>query len=104
LTKEGLRPDLRFFPGVFVVLLLKTDGGATWSEANEGITTRQVWFMAATDYYLFAASPVAGVFRSTNSGASWTPIDNGLKDPTVTCLALKGLNLHAAGGGLLYRS
>jgi photosystem II stability/assembly factor-like uncharacterized protein len=45
---------------------------------------------------LFAGTSVSGVFRSTNQGESWTPINAGLLAPNVQSLAADGPNLFAA--------
>ena len=51
---------------------------------------------------LFAGTTVSGVFRSTNQGESWRPINEGLLSPSVQSLAAVGTNIFAAtvGGGV----
>ncbi|MGA7161450.1 MAG: regulator, partial [Bacteroidota bacterium] len=44
---------------------------------------------------LFAGSRTSGVFRSSDDGSSWTPIDSGLNAKGVTSLAASGTNLFA---------
>lgn len=41
---------------------------------------------------LFAGGHPSGVFRSSNGGSSWTPVDSGLN---VECLTISGANLFA---------
>ena len=66
-----------------------TNGGATWTSASTGLSTNPLsvralaidpaapsTLYAAVDGFLGAEGGV--VFRSTNSGASWNPIDTGL--------------------------
>jgi photosystem II stability/assembly factor-like uncharacterized protein len=50
---------------------------------------------------LYEASPGAGVFKSTNSGASWKAVNTGLTDLTCLVLAIDPSNpetLYTAGG------
>ena len=44
---------------------------------------------------LFAATSGYGVFRSTNDGASWTAVNNGLTENWVYDLTVSGTNLFA---------
>lgn len=39
---------------------------------------------------LFAASSTAGVFRSTDGGNSWTPVNTGLSDLNLSCMVARG--------------
>jgi photosystem II stability/assembly factor-like uncharacterized protein len=50
---------------------------------------------------LYAADAQRGVYMSTNGGASWTPITDGLSTKAVTSLALSadGRVLYAATSG-----
>src|SRR5688572_1464388 len=51
---------------------------------------------------LYAGTSVSGVFRSTNQGESWTPINEGLLSQSVQSLAAVGTSIFAAtpGGGV----
>jgi photosystem II stability/assembly factor-like uncharacterized protein len=52
-----------------------TDGGASWVEANDGLSIGHIrWLAAHPDRtgILFAGTEPAGVFVSTDSGRSWT--------------------------------
>lgn len=51
---------------------------------------------------LFVGTPVAGVFRSTDNGANWTAVNNGLTPRFVHSFAVMGSNLFAGteGGGV----
>jgi hypothetical protein len=68
-----------------------TDGGATWVGSGTGITytiegsPNPVLITAlaidpVTPTTLYAASQGAGIFKSTNAGASWSPSNTGLPD------------------------
>jgi len=66
-------------------VLLTTNGGATWSQlgtaalAGDNITSvaaRGATLLAAADS-IWGPSNVDGLFRSTNTGATWTNISDG---------------------------
>ncbi len=70
-----------------------TDGGATWSAANSGITHTDVASYAfspafAADGTVFAGTTGGGVFKSTNGGQSWTPSNSGITDGTINAIAV----------------
>ena len=44
---------------------------------------------------LYAASSGGGVYRSPNNGGAWAPLNSGLTDKYVQCLAVSGPNLFA---------
>src|SRR5262245_24423986 len=61
--------------------------------------------LAASGTTVFAASARAGVFRSTNNGASWTSVNSGLTDLTVLALAFGGTSVFAGtNSGGVFRS
>jgi photosystem II stability/assembly factor-like uncharacterized protein len=55
-----------------------TDGGSTWTIVHtvSGLGANEVWFDATGNIAL--ASTAKGLFRSTNSGVSWSAINNNL--------------------------
>ncbi len=87
-----------------------TDGGVRWSSANNGIPSyvncglhsasvrRDI---ASTVYVSTLASTQAGVFRSTDSGASWTREVQGMLDVnvnTVLCSGPAPQRVYSGGG------
>lgn len=103
------------------------DRGVTWTLSSEGLThgealprIRQVWSLVAAHGAVYAGVDPAGLFRSDDRGATWTPLGVRLLDqPTaVTWRPGKaGLCLHSivphptdpsqlwvaiAGGGVLH--
>jgi hypothetical protein len=73
-----------------------TNGGDTWVQANAGLPPNPVTsvvidpgspatiYAGAFRYHDgFQDRPGAGVFRSTNSGATWSPMNSGLTDLSV---------------------
>ena len=94
---------------------LSSDNGATWTRVTPGGAygaTANAFVVSGGDLLLgvsenpLLGSARAGVYRSSNAGASWTQIKSGLPaDPSVTCLAATGAYV-VAGTPLsgLYRS
>ncbi len=84
--------------GVFS--LLRRDGRDTWQPANEGLTSRRINDLLVDGATLYAATN-EGIFRSTNGGALWTPINKGLtleveKEPyEPESLTVDGTTLYA---------
>ena len=80
--------------GVYVT---NNDGG-TWNLAAAPLDTPRIRAFAIspnfpTDHTLYVAAnnnltANGGVYKSTNSGASWTPAKSGLDNPDVECLAI----------------
>jgi photosystem II stability/assembly factor-like uncharacterized protein len=54
-------------PGLFV----SEDGGRTFTHRNEGLPATDIHALGAGGGVIYAASPVVGVFASTDGGASW---------------------------------
>jgi len=53
---------------------------------------------------IFLPVPIRGVFLSTNNGASWAPVRNGLTDTLVSSLVISGSDIYAGtsnGGAFL---
>ena len=44
---------------------------------------------------IFAGTYGGGVFLSTDNGASWTAVNNGLTNPDINTLAINGTNIFA---------
>jgi len=61
-----------------------TNGGGSWSVANEGLTSSApmgpptITALATSGDYLFAGTTGDGIFLSTNNGRQWTSVSNGL--------------------------
>lgn len=61
--------------------------------------------MVAKDTHLFASTSGGGIFLSTNKGAKWQAINNGLTNLSVNTLAVSGNDIFAGTqGGLFFSS
>src|SRR5512146_1159268 len=63
------------------------DLGATWTHSSEGLTygdtgpkVKTVWNVTASDGTIYAGVEPAGLFRSTDGGATWAHVE-GLTNP-----------------------
>ncbi|MGH2811929.1 MAG: WD40/YVTN/BNR-like repeat-containing protein, partial [Actinomycetota bacterium] len=54
-------------PGISV----STDGGQSFEQRNEGLPATDVHALGAGESVIYAASPAAGVFASTDGGSTW---------------------------------
>ena len=88
-----------------------TDGGASWTAVNTGITSTVINALAispnyATDGTVYAGS-VDGVYKSTNGGVSWNSVNAGI--PNISVLAVSpnyasDQTIYAGRGGGVYKS
>ncbi|MGH9840431.1 MAG: SBBP repeat-containing protein, partial [Blastocatellia bacterium] len=103
--------------GTSMGLFRSTDGGNRWSAVTNGIPARDFGFFAQSSIVFDPATPStvyaafgsgigagggAGIFKSTDSGASWTPASNGVTNNAVIALAIEPLNpgtLYAGTAG-----
>lgn len=67
---------------------------AQWQHSNS-LKGERVNALAAGGAYLFAGTRDSGVFRSTDSGASWLRVNTGLTDLSIRALAVRGTYLFA---------
>ena len=69
------------------------DGGATWTQANEGSTYTDVASYGfspaiAADGTVFAGTAGGGVFKSTNAGQSWGQSNTGVTNGVINAIAV----------------
>jgi len=72
-------------------LLKSTDGGATWSDSNNGLPEsmlRAVAIDPRNPSILYAGNPGGGVFKSSDGGTTWSAMNEGLTSLFVIALAL----------------
>jgi hypothetical protein len=82
------------------------DAGASWQEADNGLTRLGTWALATYGSMIFDGTDSGGVFLSTNKGSSWTEADQGLpKAYAISSFAFLGKYVFAStlGGGVWKR-
>jgi hypothetical protein len=85
-------------------LFRSVNNGASWTEANTGLTNLYVWDLIASGSTIFAATGGSGVFRSTDNGMTWSPATNGMGGAYLYSLGINGTTIFAGGAGATYRS
>ena len=88
----------------------RTQFKGTWRQTNGPYGGKILTLYETTDGVLFAGTEGAGIFRSTDNGNNWTPVNTGLYDePTgrsleVTAIAEKGNKIYVGTREALYIS
>ena len=87
------------------------DAKATgWTQTNGPYGGTVLTLLATSEGTLYAGTQGAGIFRSTDGGDSWTPVNTGLpvyednRIPTIFSLTMMGEALYAGTGGDLFQS
>ena len=68
------------YAGTSYGLFKTTNGGANWSEINNGLTNLNVYALAiapATPSTVYAGTSNSGVYKTTDAGANWSEINTG---------------------------
>lgn len=66
-----------------------TDGGATWTQGDGVLATGQTLAIdPATPGTLYLGTNQGGVFKSTDAGAHWNAVNNGLSETNVFAIAV----------------
>ncbi len=82
-------------------ILLSTNNGTTWTTIINGLTTNGgSGSIVKSGTNIFVSSGCAGVNRSSDYGANWASINNGLGTQCISKLALLGTNLFAGTYGV----
>jgi hypothetical protein len=80
-------------------------GLATWTEVNTGgLAGANVVSMCVNGTDTYAGTNNLGVFRSTNYGALWTPVNTGLTDLSVRSMARNTSYIFAGTASGVFRS
>ncbi|MBK7259909.1 MAG: T9SS type A sorting domain-containing protein [Ignavibacteriae bacterium] len=84
-------------------LYVSSDRGETWQLSGRGITSAVI-SLAANGSSMYAGTEGAGVFLSTDDGATWVNRSAGLTDSNVTALHVDGQTLFAgtSHGGVFF--
>ncbi|MGC9356544.1 MAG: WD40/YVTN/BNR-like repeat-containing protein [Anaerolineae bacterium] len=91
LVEAPATPNKIIYAGTRSGVSRSTDGGASWQDRSNGLTTRNVLDLAvkpgAPDT-LYAATFGGGVFTTTNGGSSWLTATTGITDSYVRAVAV----------------
>ena len=114
LAINPLTPSTLYLGTVFDGVFRTTNGGGTWTPVGAGLPTAYITSLAldpsnpstiyvATAFRILGV-PAAGVFRSTDSGMTWTAMSAGLTDLSVGALAIDPLTPSILYAGTDFRS
>jgi photosystem II stability/assembly factor-like uncharacterized protein len=89
-----------------------TNGGASWSAINEGLTSRNVQRLAVDSNdarTIYAGTLGGGVFKSTDGGANWSQVIKGLTNLDVRAVVIdpndsNTIYVGGIGGGGVFKS
>ena len=99
--KQERGKQMKRMLGILLLMALVSFGSshlmAQWIQTN-GPEGGGVGCFAVSDTNLFAGTG-GGVYRSTNNGTSWTPVNTGLWNLSVYALAVSGTKLFAGTQG-----
>jgi len=88
-------------------ILFSTNYGKDWvtKNINPSMMMPPIRALIFIDTIIFAATDGKGIYKSSDSGESWTEANNGLLDKSVWSLAVKESTIFAATiGGGIFRS
>jgi len=60
-----------------------TDGGSSWTQINNGITSMQIWAINQVGAAIFASSLGGTVYKSINGGDSWVLSNTGVSSTAI---------------------
>jgi photosystem II stability/assembly factor-like uncharacterized protein len=86
LAADPRAPDRVLAGSVRGGAFLSTDGGATWSAADEGLLASTITAVAvdpSETSTLYVGTDVGGLQRSADGGSHWQPIDLGFNTPYI---------------------
>jgi len=87
---EGLRAaQLRADPGMSSVAGISRQGWTWLGPGNKGGRVRAVVVHPTTTSTLFIGSVAGGIWKTTNSGGSWSPVDDFMTNLAVTTLVFQ---------------
>lgn len=89
---------------VSAIIFLPQNAKAQWVQTSGPTTGGAVQALAVNGNIIFAGTASGGVFRSSDSGISWTAVNSGLATTNISALAISGSNVFVATGSLVYLS
>ncbi|HRO72598.1 MAG TPA: hypothetical protein PK611_02905, partial [Saprospiraceae bacterium] len=97
---------MKFHSSYFFVfllfLLIHTQVTSQWSQVS-GLNGGEVQCVASSGSNTFIGTKY-GILHSTNNGANWTEVNNGLTTVNVLSLAINGNNIYAGTSKGLFLS
>lgn len=81
----SVHPSGALLAGTSIGLFRTTDSGASWSHDSIGIVSSISINVAG---HIFAGTVGNGVFRSTDVGNTWIPVNSGLTNLNIQCIAV----------------
>ncbi len=106
----GQKPDTSLFAAAQSDDAERTKFKGTWRQTNGPYGGKILTLYETTNGVLFAGTEGAGIFRSTDNGNNWTPVNTGLYDEPgeqslkVTAIAEKGNKIYVGTPEALYIS
>ncbi len=82
------RHPLTMYAGSDSGVFTTTDGGATWTDPPSSEFIHAVLIDPSDTSVVYAASDDSGVIKSKDHGVSWTAMNTGLPEPSVSALVL----------------
>ena len=92
-TKALAVNGTNLFVGTEQGVYLSTDNGLTWTEVNNGLPATYIWYLKVSGNNLYACTGGVGLFRTTDSGASWSNL--GLISEVIYTCAVNGSAIFA---------
>ncbi len=88
------------YAGSSVAVFKSTNGGTSWIRTPiSQSTVRSIVIDPVTTSTLYAATLGEGIFKSTDSGSTWTAMNSGLKNTVVNKLAIDPVNTSTLYAG-----
>lgn len=81
-----------------------TSDGINWSFSASGMTNTQIISLTLSGGFLFAGSETGGIYRSSDNGGSWTPVNNGLSNFAIHALSSNDGKIFAGTSAGICRS
>jgi hypothetical protein len=82
-----------------------TDGGASWTSANNGLDATYLYAFASRGSNLFVTSSSGRVYLTSNGGTSWISVEDGLPQSDIWAAAADSTTVYVGtrGNGVLRR-
>ena len=96
---------LFFFLSISLFTIQSNNSSAQWEIYSNGITGgANINSLVASGNTIYAGTQGEGVYRSSNSGVSWTAVNNGLTQLSVYALCVSGQTIFAGTFNGLFKS